>query len=321
LDYELGGSLPMNWILSTLQASIAFFDAWMSQLYDVLMLDPISYQNGAIWATVSKIYDALMGPAVSILTIGFYVALIHDSGEFIKTRHFGSVVWTFILLCITASLLLGGKYILLLIFWCFKEILQAVTGPNGTNFLDLSWVELPKQVKLATSGLGATKATLFFIVVLIFALVIMVCSFTIIMVVYGRLFNIYLHLAVAPLALACGAAGPLRGTFASYLRSFVGVCLQGVVIVIVCMVFSAFANNFDFNTVQTSDQQIVELKEDMTEEEFQAWWEQWGMDNKELEAKKAEVLWTYLSQMLFLYLIMAGMIKGADNFIHQKLNL
>lgn len=311
----------MNWILATLQASIAFFDAWMSQLYDVLMLDPISYQNGTIWTTVSKIYDALMGPAVSILTIGFYVALIHDSGEFIKTRHFGSVVWTFILLCITASLLLGGKYILLLIFWCFKEILQTVTGPNGTNFLDLSWVELPKQVKLATSGLGATKATLFFIVVLIFALVIMVCSFTIIMVVYGRLFNIYLHLAVAPLALACGAAGPFRSTFVSYLKSFVGVCLQGVVIVIVCMVFSAFANNFDFNTVQTSDQQIVELKEDMTEEELKAWWEQWGMDNKELEAKKAEVLWTYLSQMLFLYLIMAGMIKGADNFIHQKLNL
>lgn len=311
----------MNWILSTLQASIAFFAAWMTSLYDVLMLDPISYQNGAIWTTVSKIYDALMGPAVSILIIGFYIALIHDSGEFIKTRHFGSVVWTFILLCITASLLQGGKYILLLIFWCFKEILQTVTGPDGTNFLNLSWVELPKQVKLATSGLGATKATLFFIVVLIFALVIMVCSFTIIMVVYGRLFNIYLHLAVAPLALACGAAGPLRGTFASYLRSFVGVCLQGVVIVIVCMVFSAFANNFDFNTVQTSDQQIVELKEDMTEEEFQEWWEQWGMDNKELEAKKAEVLWTYLSQMLFLYLIMAGMIKGADNFIHQKLNL
>lgn len=311
----------MNWILATLQASIAFFDAWMSQLYDVLMLDPISYQNGTIWTTVSKIYDALMGPAVSILIIGFYIALIYDSGEFIKTRHFGSVGWTFILLYITASLLLGGKYILLLIFWCFKEILQTVTGPNGTNFLDLSWVELPKQVKLATSGLGATKATLFFIVVLIFALVIMVCSFTIIMVVYGRLFNIYLHLAVAPLALACGAAGPFRSTFVSYLKSFVGVCLQGVVIVIVCMVFSAFANNFDFNTVQTSDQQIVELKEDMTEEEFQAWWEQWGMDNKELEAKKAEVLWTYLSQMLFLYLIMAGMIKGADNFIHQKLNL
>lgn len=147
-------------------------------------------------STVSKIYDALMGPAVSILIIGFYIALIHDSGEFIKTRHAGSIVWTFILLCFTASLLQGGKYILLLIFWCFKEILQTVTGPNGTNFLDLSWVELPQQVKLATAGLGATKATLFFIVTLIFSLVIMVCGFTIIMVVYGRLFNIYLHLAV-----------------------------------------------------------------------------------------------------------------------------
>ena len=197
--------------------------------------------------------------------------------------------------------------------------MQAVTGPDGTNFLDLSWVELPQQVKLATAGLGATKATLFFIVTLIFSLVIMVCSFTIIMVVYGRLFNIYLHLAVAPLALACGSAGPLRSTFASYMRSFVGVCLQGVVIIIVCMIFSAFANNFDFSTVQTNP--IVELHEDMTEEEFEDWWEQWNMSSKELEAKKAEVLWSYLSQMLFLYLVMAGMIKGADQWIHQKLNL
>ena len=317
----------MNWILSTLQASIDFFNAWMTSLYDVLMLDPISYQNGTIWATVSKIYDALMGPAVSILIIGFYIALIHDSGEFIKTRHFGSVVWTFILLCITASLLQGGKYILLLIFWCFKEILQTVTGPDGTNFLDLSWVELPRQIKLATSGLGATKATMSFIVVLLFALVIMVCSFTIIMVVYGRLFNIYLHIAVAPLALACGAAGPLRSTFAAYLRSFVGVCLQGVVIIVVCMIFSAFANNFEFKDM---DAYHIVTKEELdnaeTEEEFMqlfdTWMDQWlNTSQKEKEAIKAEVLWTYLSQMLFLYLVMAGMIKGADQWIHQKLNL
>lgn len=317
----------MNWILSTLQASIDFFNAWMTTLYDVLILDPISYQNGTIWATVSKIYDALMGPAVSILIIGFYIALIHDSGEFIKTRHFGSVVWTFILLCITASLLQGGKYILLLIFWCFKEILQTVTGPDGTNFLDLSWVELPRQIKLATSGLGATKATMSFIVVLLFALVIMVCSFTIIMVVYGRLFNIYLHIAVAPLALACGAAGPLRSTFVSYLKSFVGVCLQGVVIVIVCMLFSAFANSYDFSTTTESEELVGfwDFTDLDTEEEFEQYWTNWQAQNqlssKELEAKKTEILWKYLSQMLFLYLIMAASIKTADNFIHQKLNL
>lgn len=317
----------MNWILATLQASIDFFNAWMTSLYDVVMLDPISYQNGTIWEVVSKIYDAFMGPAVSILFIGFYLALIHDSGEFIKTRRAGSIVWTFILLCFTATLLQGGKYILLLIFWCFKEILQTVTGPNGTNFLDLSWVELPQQVKLATAGLGATKATLFFIVTLLFSLVIMVCSFTIIMVVYGRLFNIYLHIAVAPLALACGAAGPLRSTFAAYLRSFVGVCLQGVVIIVVCMIFSAFANNFEFKDMDTYH--IVtkeELDNAETEEEFMqlfdTWMDQWlNTSQKEKEAIKAEVLWTYLSQMLFLYLVMAGMIKGADQWIHQKLNL
>lgn len=320
----------MNWILSLLQASIDFFDAWMSQLYGILILDPVSYQNGAMWSVVSKIYDVLMGPAVSILIIGFYLALIHDSGEFIKTRRAGSIVWTFLLLCFTAALLQGGKYILLLIFWCFKQILQTVTGPNGTNILDLSWVELPRQVKLATSGIGATKATLFFIIVLIFALVILVCSFTIIMVVYGRLFNIYLHLAIAPLALACGAAGPLRNTFVSYLRSFAGVCLQGVLIMIVCMLFSTFANNFDFSNLDTYQLMTAgELNEinpdELTEEEraevMEAFLQQHFSSSKELQAIKAEVLWTYLSQMLFLYLVMAGSIKDTDNWIHQKLNL
>lgn len=316
--------MRMNWILSNLKAAVAFFNAWMSQLYDVLMIDPISYQHGAIWKVVSKIYDALMGPAVSILIIGFYIALIYDNGEFIRTRRAGSIIWTYILLGISATILKGGKYILLLIFKCGRDILQIVTGVNGTNLLDLSWVEIPKAVIHATNNISLGSGIVFWVVTLIAALVIMICAFTVLMVVFGRLMNIYMHIAIAPLALACMAARPLRGTFAAYLKSFIGVCLQGALIVIVCMIFSAFASNFDFSYVDAGNQ--YELREDMTEEEVQQWFDENvdvgnAISGSNQKSKNAQVLWSYLAQMLFMYLLMASSIKASDQWIHQKLNL
>lgn len=89
--------------------------------------------------------------------------------------------------------------------------------------------------------------------------------------------------------------------------------------VIVIMIFSAFANNFDYSSVDPEP--LVGLEENMTDEQFHDWWVQWNMDEEEMEAKKADILWSYLSNMIFMYLMMAGTIKGADSFLHQKLNL
>ncbi|MGN0390693.1 MAG: hypothetical protein ACI4L2_07745 [Wujia sp.] len=319
----------MNWILANLTAAVEFFNAWMGKLYEILMIDPISYQNGTIWAMVEKIYNALLGPGISILIISFYLGLIHDGGEFIKTRRIGSVAWTFILMCVSVSVLQGGKYILLLVFWAGRELFENVTGINGLNLLDLSWVEIPKIVEWATYGMDMEKGFLFWIVTLIFALVVMICGFTILMIVYGRLLNIYMHFALAPLPLACMAAKPTRSVFSAYIRSFIGVCIQGLVIVVICMIFSAFANGFDYHDteIQLDDVSVLGFIQDFSDlsaEERQERWNELSsfyQDEETVETLQAKILWEYLSQMIFMYLMMAGMIKGADTWIHQKLNL
>lgn len=326
----------MNWIVANLNAAIGFFEHWLSQLYDLLMINPISYQEGTIWAVVDKLYDAMLGPALSIFVSFFFVGLASDVGDFIKTRRIGPIVWTFIGFMFMAGILTGGKYLLLLIFWIGKELLETATGADGTNLISLSWIDLPDAVVNATNGLSMSSGIVFWVVTLICALVVMVCGFTIVMVVYGRLFKIYLHIAVAPLAAACVIAKPTRPVFSGFIRSFIGTCLEGLVIVMVCLIFSAFANGFakeypmsaadkykqehGENFTMDDVKNDTDLTEAEKQEIFNEMLSQTGLFNGDNSAN-AELLWSYLSRLMFLYLIMAGMIKGADSWLHQKLNL
>lgn len=323
-----------NWIVANLTAAIDFFQYWLSQIYDLLMVNPISYQDGAVWAVVDRLYDAMLGPAISIFISFFYLGLITSTGDFVRTRRVGAIVWTFIGFFFMAGILMSGKYLLLLIFWIGRELLEAATGTNGTDLISLSWIEIPDAVVNATSGLSMSSGIVFWVVTLICALVVMVCGFTIVMVVYGRLFKIYMHIAVAPLAMACVISRPTRPVFSGFIRSFIGTCLEGLVIVVVCMIFSVFANGFAKEYPSAFEKYKQEYGENFTLEDIENDTNLTAEEKQEIfneilvrtgkfedNAACAELLWSYLSRLMFLYLIMAGMIKGADTWLHQKLNL
>lgn len=68
-------------------------------------------------------------------------------------------------------------------------------------------------------------------------------SFGLILVIYGRFFKIYMYTAVAPLALATFGGTGTSSMGKSFLRSYASICVQGVVIVLSCIIFSAFASS------------------------------------------------------------------------------
>lgn len=311
-----------NWIVANLSAAISFFANQMSVLYDVLMVNPLTFRDGAMWATTDRIYDALLGPAISIMVCLFYLGLISESGEFIRHRRIGPVAWCFICMFFMAGILLSAKYILLLIFWIGREFMEKVVGVDGTNFLKMTWIELPDAVINATNDLSVSNGIIFWVVTLIVAFGVMICGFVIVMVIYGRIFKIFMHIAIAPVAFSTVVARTTRNTFASFLRSFIGVCLEGLVIVIICMLFSAFANGFDVK--HPADNIQSEVTEDVTPEDvIGGIGDELGgeYDSSTSKAANAKIVWTYLGELIFMYLLMAGMIKGADDWLHQRLAL
>lgn len=358
-----------NWIVANLNAAIDFFSDCMSKLYAILMINPITYGDGGVWDVVSRIYDVLIGPCLSIMMSIYLVNLIQETGDLIKFKRPGNLVWSFIIISFIVAVMTGGKYLLLLIFWIGRELMDKVCGMEGVDFLRLTWIELPDAITNATNNLSLGNGIIFWVVTLICALIVMVSCFGILFVVYGRLMKIYLHIAMAPVAISTCTSRATRQTFTAYVRSFVGVCIEGLVIIVVCMIFSAFANNFNFQNPtnepqigevgeMASDEYLTEeqkqaIKDAMTVDDVEAFLSMTDEDEKteymnslnipglptinkktlavvedylrtnsgENRAKNAEMIWKYLAEMMFLYLLMAGMIKGADNWVHQKLAL
>ena len=75
----------------------------------------------------------------------------------------------------------------------------------------------------------------------------------------------------------------------AFLKSYVGVCLEGAVIVLACLVYSAFLSSS--NTAL----------------------------NTELSA--VTMAWQYVGQLVFNLLVLTGLVKGADRIVKEMFGL
>ena len=97
-----------------------------------------------------------------------------------------------------------------------------------------------------------------------------------------------MYTAIAPIPLSTLAGQPTENIARSFLKSYAGVCLQGVVIVLACIIFTAFAA-----TAPTMDTTLEPL----------------------------EMVWKYVSDLIFNLLILLGLVKGSDRIIHDMMGL
>lgn len=307
--------MKSNWVTAFLVSAMKFFTKMMGTMQDVLSINPITYKDGAVWHVVSLISKGLLGCSVSLMVIFMFIGLLTDLGELFKNGHSNTIIWTFILFTIGAGAVYAAPYLMVLIFFIGKEIIDSVM--LGGEFNDLKWVELPDAIAKATDGLSLSSGFVFFLATTFAAIVIVVSCFSIMLVVYGRLFRIYMHIAISPLAISMASSPATRPHFLTFIRSFCGVILEGLVIVVVCAIFSAFASNFSVNN-PTEIQAEAEEDEhpDMTAGEM--------VDNVTegfFDKPDGELIWTWLCEQLFLFLLMAGTIKGADEFVSRKFGL
>lgn len=328
-----------NWIVANFQAALDFFNAMMQFLYDILVINPVTYRSGTVWQIVDTIYTSLLGVSISLCVIFFYIGLIQDSAELILHRRWEVILWDFLKFSMMSGLIIYGRYLFLLIFSIGKEFVDAVVLKNGSNLLETTaWIEMPDRIVNATNGLSISSGIVFWVVTLLAAIVVMVSCFSIMLVVYGRLFKIYLHIALSPPFIACSAGKATMSWFVTFLKSFIAVCMEGLIIVVACFIFSAFANGFDiYNPVAGSSGVPEESIEDAvdifgekidSEDDFAGdtadvivgemndITDELNPSNEEKIAN-AEQIWLYLGETLFLFILMAGVIKGADDMVKR----
>ena len=127
------------------------------------------------------------------------------------------------------------------------------------------------------------------LVTLLGSLFITVLAFIMILTVYGRFFKIYMYAALSPVALASFAGEGTSHFGKAFLRSYVGVCMEGAVIVLACIIFSAFSSS--------------------------------GTPVVDSSASVVTQVWSYLGEVIFNLLVLVGLVKSADHIAKEMLGL
>ena len=116
-----------------------------------------------------------------------------------------------------------------------------------------------------------------------------VLSFVMILTVYGRFFRMYMYTAFAPLPLASFAGEMTANMGKSFVKNYVGVCLEGAVIVLACVIFSAFVTNGEV-VINGANSAVA-------------------------------IVWGYLAENIFNMLVLVGLVKGSDRIVKEIFGL
>ena len=142
---------------------------------------------------------------------------------------------------------------------------------------------LPGEISAAIGNVGFLASIPLWLVTILGSL-----SFILIMTVYSRFFKIYIYAALAPVPIAAFGSSETAATGKAFLKGYVGVCLQGAVIVLSCLIFSAYMGSGSPAAPSGSAVSMV---------------------------------WTYVTEIIFNMLVLVGLVKSSDRIVREMMGL
>ena len=121
------------------------------------------------------------------------------------------------------------------------------------------------------------------------SLLITVLSFVLILTVYGRFFRLYMYTALSPVPLASLAGEGTASMGKAFIKSYVGVCMEGAVIILACLIYSAFLSS--------------------------------GAPAVDPSLPAVTMAYQYVGQVIFNMLVLTAMVKGAERIVREMFGL
>ena len=275
-----------NWIVQNLENAL---DTWNSKLADIWNLvtqTPETFKGGTIWNVIKIIHGGMQAIGLALLVLFFVIGVMKTCGSLTEVKKPEHALKLFIRFAIAKIVVTYGMDLMLAIFKISQGMVSKIISLSSISGSTKS--VLPTSIITAIEDCGFFESIPLWAVTLIGGLVVTVLSFIMIMTVYGRFFKLYLYTALAPVPLATFAGEPTQQIGKSFLKSYGAVCLEGVIIILSCIIFSLFA----------STPPVVNAS-----------------------AAAVTQVWTYIGELVFNMLVLVGTIKMSDRVVREMMGL
>ena len=276
-----------NWVINSLEMAIGTWNDKLSELWLLITQTPQSFKGGQVWSVIVNIHSALVGIGYGLLVLFFAMGVFHSAASFRDFQRPEFVLRHFIRFTAAKVAVGRGMEIMTAIFSICGSAVSAAMNGLGSAITETA--TLPQEIVTAIEDVSFLQSIPLWLVSLLGTLFITVMSFVLILTVYGRFFKLYLYTAISPLPLAAFAGEPSQSVGTSFVKSYAGVCMEGAVIVLACLIYSAFASS----AAPSVDSSLTAVA----------------------------MTWQYIGQILFNMLILTGLVKGSDRLVREMMGL
>lgn len=272
-----------NWVVQNLEKALQLWNEKYNEIWQLITQSPKDFKGGSIWNVIEQIYGALQAIGLALLVLFFVVGVMKSCGSLSEIKRPELGIKLFIRFALAKGVVTYGLSLLLAILDIVQGVTSTIANYGGTQ--DSSSL-LPSEMVTAIESCSFWESIPLWAITLIGSLVIWVLSFAMILIVYGRFFKLFMYAAISPIPLSSFAGESTQGIGKSFLKSYAAVCMEGVVILLACTVFSIFAQ---------------------------------GTPVLEEGYSTVTMIWTYLGEIIFNMLILVGVVKASDRMVREMM--
>ena len=227
-----------NWIVANLENAFATWNDKMAEIWTLVTTSPQSFKGGTVWSVVEGINGGLQAIGYGLLVLFFAMSVFKSTASFRDFQRPEYALKHFIRFVAAKVVITYAMYLMVAIYSICGGVVTQIAGSLGG--VGAASVTLPAAIETAVEDAGFWASIPLWLVTILGSLFITVMSFIMIMSVYGRFFRLYMYTALAPVPLSSFAGEGTSEMGKQFVKSYVGVCLEGAVIVLACIIFSAF---------------------------------------------------------------------------------
>ena len=232
-----------------------------------------------------NINGALQAIGLALLVLFFVVGVVRTCTNFSELKRPEQALKLFLRFAIAKGIVTYGLDLMLAVFRIIQGIVSTIMAKSS---FQASAMTLPQEIITAIEDCGFFESIPLWAVTILGGLFVTVLSFILILTVYGRFFKLYMYTAIAPIPLSSFAGETTQNIGKSFLKSYIAVCLEGAIIVLACIIFSAFA---------TSPPVI------------------------DASAEAINMVWKYVGELIFNMLVLVGTIRLSDRIVREMMGI
>ena len=276
-----------NWIVDNLNSALGTWNGKLAEIWTLLSTSPENFKGGAVWTVIQGINGALQAIGCALLVLFFVMGIVKTCGSFTELKKPEMVFKCFIRFVLAQAAVTHGMELMTALFKVAQGMISTIMTASGLSAL--TDTTLPAEMVTIIEDVGFLESIPLWAITLLGSLFIWVLSLIMILTVYSRFFKLYLATAIAPIPMASFAGQPSSSIGIAFLKSYAAICLEGCVIVLACVIFSAFATT----PPAVSDDTLA----------------------------AATIVWNYVGEITFNMLILVGAVKMSDRLIRELMGL